>query len=357
LEKRGKKLNKNRDLKKYGKKRQYKLNDIYEILKRIYFELSRGKYRSKSLGKTMRSFPRYRSIKKATTKPYQKTPNLYSGLPKQYNPKLRTALSWSGGKPWTEPKHYEPKERIVYDPEVKNLLQKIEKHLKDALENENLEQMDIDELLTSLEDKYDRGIYEKLLEKQLEEINEAEPEPKLYELSVDDTRKDTEPSKIEDVEKLGDENEEKIKPLEKGVELSENSELNEIQEMIMRENEAYLEEHKDELIEKLLIGDMENPETRTDGDIEQIESETVEVEAQNEIDVSMESEASVKQMDEATQEALEITEPASSPEPSLEIGSLYEEVLADPHLWPELEPEKIEPKLKDAEPAVEQTGV
>jgi hypothetical protein len=298
LEKRGKKLNKNKELKKYRKKRRYELKDIYEILKRIYFELSRGRYRSKSLGKTMRSFPRYRSIKKATTKPYQKTSNLYSGLPKpKYNPKPR--ILSSGGKPWTEPKHYEPKERIVYDPEVKNLLQKIEKHLKDAVENKNLEQMDIDELLTSLEDKYDRGVYEKLLEKQLEEINEAEPEPKLYELSeegMDDSRKDTEPSKIEDVEKL-----------------------DETQEMIMRENEAYLEEHKDELIEKLLIGDMENPETRTDGNIKQIESETVEqVEAQNEIDVSMESEAGVKEIDEATQGALEITKPASSPEPSLD---------------------------------------
>jgi hypothetical protein len=340
-------LNRNRDLKKYKKKRHNKLNDIYKILKRIYFELSRGKYRSKYLGKLMRRFPGYRGIKKARRgikkvrpriKLYPKTSHPYSGLPKQYNPKLRTALSWSGGKPWTEPKHYEPKERIVYDPEVKNLLQKIEKHLKGAVENKNLEQMDIDELLTSLEEKYDRRFYEKLLEKQLEEINEAEPEPKLYELSeegMDDTRKDKEPSKIEDVEKI-----------------------DETQEMIMRENETYLEEHKDELIEKLLIGDMENPESRTDRNIEQIESETVEqVEAQNEIDVSMESEAGVKEIDEATQGALEITEPASSPEPSLEIGSLYEEVLADPHLWPELEPEKIEPKLKDAELAIEQTGV
>lgn len=424
-------MNKNKNLKKYKGKRRYRLSDIYEILERIYLELSGGKYSTKRLGKLMRGFPGYRVIKRARAniKPYPKTMRPYSELPKQkYNPKPKPALNLSRGKPWNEPPTYKPRERLVYDPEVKNLLQKIEKHLKDGFESKNLEQMDIDELLTSLEKKYDRRVYEKLLEKQLEEINKAEPEPKLYELNEEAT-KDTEPSKVNIIDKHGDEKEEKIESLEEanlseilekagqeegmsivgpleidddeferlkaelkakgetteqGVEsakvedvehkieideeTAENPELDEIEEMMTRANEAYLEEHKDELIERL-IGDIDNPEIGTD---ERLKTQSVKFveessealgkiqpEEQNEINVRIESELGAEVLNEpfvAENDSTRNMEIASL-EPSLEVGSLYEEVLADPYLWPELEPERVEHKPLDAEPEVEQTGV
>jgi hypothetical protein len=50
-----------------------------------------------------------------------------------------------------------------------------------------------------------------------------------------------------------------VEKLEEALE-KERTEREDLEERTMRENENFLEEHKDELVEKLLIGDVDNPE-------------------------------------------------------------------------------------------------
>jgi len=61
----------------------------------------------------------------------------------------------------------------------------------------------------------------------------------------------------------------------------ESAEREEIEEMIMKENEAFLKEHKDELIEKLLTGDLDNPEVRPKETNESVRSEPKAVAEEN----------------------------------------------------------------------------
>jgi hypothetical protein len=80
-----------------------------------------------------------------------------------YKPKPEK-LSYHGGKVWTEPTQYKlEKERLVYDPEVKELLKRIEKHLTES-------EPDAEEMLKQLEQNPE--LYEKISGKLMEKMNE-----------------------------------------------------------------------------------------------------------------------------------------------------------------------------------------
>jgi hypothetical protein len=86
----------------------------------------------------------------------------------KYNPKPERP-SFSGGKVWSEPTHYNPKERLVYDPEVKALLQRIEKNLRDVVnseaKNEGEKFESSSEILENNETKESEVSLEEVLEK------------------------------------------------------------------------------------------------------------------------------------------------------------------------------------------------
>jgi hypothetical protein len=174
---------------KKRKREQAELDDIYRILELIYHRLSEGKYRSKlsRLGAGYRSGTSKFS-QKSNPKAYERSQS-YAKPELKYNPKPEK-ISFGGGKPWSEAEVYRPRERIVYDPEVKSLLQKIEKHLAKALseaekdvETRDLDKLDKEELTKLLEESKDPEVLKKLLERELVEINKAEPEPKMYEMN------------------------------------------------------------------------------------------------------------------------------------------------------------------------------
>ncbi len=114
------------------KKRKLSLEDIYRLLERVYTKLS-GNRRS-ILDKILSKHNRGGGMKlKPNPSPYQKQQQYVKQLPEpKYNPKPEKP-SFSGGKIWSEPKTNYPKERLVYDPEVKAILQRIEGNLREAL--------------------------------------------------------------------------------------------------------------------------------------------------------------------------------------------------------------------------------
>jgi len=142
---------------------------------------NRGGYRS---SRGYRGSGGYRGSRYRGRGGYGYRPSRYSrqhdfryGPEPKFAPKQERQSQYTG-RPWSEPTQYREKERLVYDPDVKRLLEKIESHLRNetGTENRNLDEMDADDLLLKLEEKYDHEVHEKLLEKLLEEINEAEPE-------------------------------------------------------------------------------------------------------------------------------------------------------------------------------------
>jgi hypothetical protein len=87
-----------------------------------------------------------------------------------YNPKSERQGSYS--RPWSEPTVYRPRERLVYDPEVKQILKNIEQKLSSEPEAE--------EILRQLEDNPE--LYEKLVERLSEDLEKSEAnEPDLGE--------------------------------------------------------------------------------------------------------------------------------------------------------------------------------
>lgn len=91
-------------------------------------------------------------------------------------PKSRSSSSYAP-KPWKEPMQYRPKERLVYDPEVKRILKSIEQKLSS--------EPDVEEILRHLEsnpelyDKISEGLLEKINGELYEKPEANEPEEKL----------------------------------------------------------------------------------------------------------------------------------------------------------------------------------
>jgi hypothetical protein len=154
-----------------GKKKDEKLDEILRLLRKLLSKKLRA-YNLKAY--------RPRGVCRSASKPlgshyrfklgnYQAPRTNYATKPKlNYNPKQERSSSY-GGKPWSEPMIYQPKERIVYDPEVKRILKSIEQKLSSESEAE--------EILRQLESN--PKLYERLLErlsKDLEKLESNEPE-------------------------------------------------------------------------------------------------------------------------------------------------------------------------------------
>jgi hypothetical protein len=119
------------------RKRRLSLEDIYRLLEQVYIKVSGSRYRGNALGKILSKHRgRGGGVRLKPNPSYEKQQRYVRQLPEtKHNPKPERP-SFSGGKVWSEPTHYNPKERLVYDPEVKALLQRIEKNLREAVNSE-----------------------------------------------------------------------------------------------------------------------------------------------------------------------------------------------------------------------------
>jgi len=152
-----------------------KEEELKELIKELKKALARISYTPRSSYKAKlqyapRGYARKQSYAVRHDFRYHPEPN---PKPKEEKP------SYHGGKVWTEPTPYKlEKERLVYDPEVKELLKRIEKHLAES-------KPDAEELLKQLESNPElyNEISEKLMErmdydfsKQLEAVKSKEEE-------------------------------------------------------------------------------------------------------------------------------------------------------------------------------------
>lgn len=253
-----------------------------------------------------------------------------SGPEPKYAPKKERSISYVV-KPWSGPMQYRPKERLIYDPEVKMLLQKIERHLSS--------EPDAEEILRQLENSPE--LYHKVSERLLERINEDsheqteaseayEPAKEELELSTK-----TEPDIVAELEQ-NDVKVEEITPekLEEG-----SSELELPTEQI-QENELSTIEHlnvlapepNDDVIEQIEAQDLSSLE-------DELYQEPLEPEASSEVN----------------------TEPLEPLRSNIEADLRLEtEMMDDPVFWQNVENEIIEKRFKKAElraePEVDEYG-
>jgi len=135
----------------------------------------------------------------------------------------------------------------------------------------------------------------------------------------------------------------------------ERAEREEIDEMIMRANEAFLEEHKDELIEKLLIGDMDNPDTKQRFEVDNAKSET----KAEEIEAAHNEPKEVSEAEELDHEVHEADEnPESLREPESLLEKNEDNELMEPKQISEpIEATANQESVENAEPGVSETEV
>jgi hypothetical protein len=141
-----------------------KEEELEKLIRELRRTLTKISYRPRSgygqrPGYTPRNYMQRRSYEARHDFRYHPEQNQ---KPKQERP------SYHGGKIWTEPTPYRPeKERIVYDPEVKDLLRRIEKHLIES-------KPDAEEIVRRLESDPElyREISERLMERMCEDFRE-----------------------------------------------------------------------------------------------------------------------------------------------------------------------------------------
>jgi hypothetical protein len=141
-----------------------------------------------------------------------------------YNPKPERQGSYS--RPWSEPTVYRPRERLVYDPEVKQILKNIEQKLSSEPEAE--------EILRQLEDNPE--LYEKLVERLSEDLEKSEA---------------NEPDLGEEIEKEGrsEGSEQSPEEAEESIDQESSEEVNEKTE----KEDGWIENEQREIIERLGI--------------------------------------------------------------------------------------------------------
>jgi cytochrome c551/c552 len=319
LEKRGiSKLSKKRNSKNHKTKKSRKLEDVYRLLERIYYEVCEDKYKSKRLSNLVHKVQAKPSSQLRYAQPYARTNE-------QKYPLLKSS-SQAGARPWTEPAVYRPPERLVYDPDVKHLLEKIEAHLRLDTETKSLEELDVDELLSRLQQKYNGEAYGKLLEKLLEEINKAESKPELQDAESLNQRQ----YGYKDLQEISENSVEK-----ESMRIAEQEEL---ENMLMRANEAAIEANSDKILEKMLASEEAGErmreeflaEAKTQGNSEQIEAKE-----------HNESEESIEQRTEKTEE-LECSEPEVEPEENSEAEIEIVEAEEAAHETQEVSEERME---------------
>ena len=176
------------------KKRKLSLEDIYRLLERVYTKLS-GSRRS-ILDKILSKHNRGGGVRlKPNPSPYQKQQRYVKQLPEpKYNPKPEKP-SFSGGKIWSEPKANYPKERLVYDPEVKAILQRIEKNLRETVNSEPKENQE-EPSPYEFEPEKSAEDLEASLSEESEEVLEKAGDDDLVETTEQETEKqEDEPTK------------------------------------------------------------------------------------------------------------------------------------------------------------------
>jgi hypothetical protein len=312
-------------------KREIGTEEVYRMLELLYRKLGEGNYK----GRLSRPATGYRGggggskvSPKLNPRSYQR-PRSYATTEPKYNPKPEKSSYGGGGGKSSEPTIYRPSEKVVYDPEVKGLLQKIEKHLTKVLpeaekpkqdaEHGDLDKLDVEELTKILEEGKDPEVLKKLLEKELAESNEEEPVPNLYK---------PEKAGQQDVESKP-ETEVPAEPDKENVEVKEEGEASE------KEAEPLSAETEQEGVEELSAIEQEPIEPLLE------EAEAIKPEVQPEALES--SEAEVKSEVELALEPVESELFDTKP------GVLPED-LNDPVFWNKVETEVIE---KDLRPKIE----
>ena len=149
--------------------------------------LRRGSYRRqvKPLPKPKRYKPKTSSLKPSYTA------NRIASYQPKYKPKPEKPIPYH--KSWTEPTPYKPKERLIYDPEVKQLLKQIEGHLADS-------EPDAEQMLKQLEENPE--LFDKISDKLLEKMNEDSE--KLEELVSSENKAEVENSDQDLAEEQGE---------------------------------------------------------------------------------------------------------------------------------------------------------
>jgi hypothetical protein len=216
------------------------------------------------------------------------------GEAKSYEAKEK-AGSYSA-KTWNEPMQYQPRERIVYDPEVKRILKSIEQKL--SLEP------NAEEILRQLENNPE--LYEKLVERLGNDLESSEAnEPDLDQ---------------------GAEEEAKYEASEQGLE--------EAEESIDQESSKEAKPSIDEVLQK-------------DAEVEaKIEEESLE--SSSEAEISTEPFREAKPSEEIEPQVEELSNGVIEEIEAQDLSSLEAELYQEP-----LEPLEIEPELEPAEPSVQ----
>jgi hypothetical protein len=281
-----------------GKDEKEKLEEIIRLLRKL---LSRNDYNPRiGYRASKHNLPIARG---GSYKPKNYFPQHYkayqgSGLKsetKRYETKERASVY--SAKPWNEPIQYQPKERLVYDPEVKQILKNIEQKISSEPE--------VEEILRQLENN-----------------------PELYEEFVERLSKDLE--KLETNESdLGEEVEKEVK--------------NEASEQNLKETEEPVNQEPSEELESSIETEQEHVGTET-----KVEEEVPEDLSEVEILTESTQEESGYQFEEPNSEVIEEIEAQDLS--SLEV-ELYQESLEPiESIAPDVEPTEAMESMQLNEP-------
>ncbi|MEM2914590.1 MAG: hypothetical protein QXH91_04230 [Candidatus Bathyarchaeia archaeon] len=236
-----------------------KLEELIRLLKKSKRScVPRGSYRP--ISKPIRYNPRLRNYAIPSLK--------YREEPKYRASKERPS---SYTKPWSEPIQYQQKERLIYDPEVKRILERIEKHLSSK--------PDVEEMIKQLESNPE--VYSKISDRLLEKMNEdseklEEEVKKAYtetgakDVEIDNDKKESDTDRI-DIEKK-DEFSESVTSEEEKFEAEESLEDKEEAESVETD-----EKQEVEAAEDIKVQDIESlPENVNEGESPVETQETIE---------------------------------------------------------------------------------
>jgi len=245
-------------------------------------------------------------------KPTRYEERAYSRPQQDYKPKPTSTTSYAG-RPWTEPQIYRPSERLVYDPEVKQLLQRIEKHLEP----------DVEEMLEKLEENPE--LYDEISERLLAKINEERVE-KAAEINSEENERAEEINSEQAESEVSDE---------------AKREENENAELVEESDEGGAEElaENEDLLKDEFLGDEAVPEGV---EANELSGESAELPLEEALEPSEEL---------STSEAVEDIEPSSSEaefdlEPVTEALEALDLSPLEAELYPELEALEAEERLE-----------
>jgi len=271
-------------------KRKNELKELVDLLRKL---LRKGGYGSR---RTYKSTSSYRPILRAPVlRNYENYRSLsrYPVSRSSYNPKPRYGLNPAKStsytvKPWNEPISYKPRERLVYDPEVKELLERIEKHLADSKKAEIREFEDISKLEFSGKVEKDEEFGKEELEKDESDV-EFEGEVEVEEVDKEANEvlshefENVESSKLENVLDVSEMESESLG--EVGVDELARSEL--VEDDVVDENFEFLPSES-EVAQNFVESDMNVVERLESQDLSLLEIELFQPEVFQDLEVEVE---------------------------------------------------------------------